>query len=100
MSNKTSAKTGTSVNDLQAELDRLRAENQALRAAESVENRVTLKVSEKTGCVVIGMPRRRYPVSLYHSDWAAIMANREEIEQFFEDNREVCAELAAAARVK
>jgi len=51
---------------LQAELERLKKENAALKAQSS--RGVSLKVSEKGGVSVYGLGR--FPVTLYKEQWA------------------------------
>jgi hypothetical protein len=64
--------------DLQAELERLRAENTALktRSAKSV----TLKVSEKGGVSVYGLGR--FPVTLYKEQWLKLLDMTDDIRTF------------------
>lgn len=68
--------------DLKAELERLRAENEALK---SRGNRgVSLKVSEKGAVSVYGMGR--FPVTLYQEQWLKLLDMNEEIRTFIKDN--------------
>jgi hypothetical protein len=64
--------------DVQAELVRLRAENEALRARGT--RGVSLKVSEKGGVSVYGLGR--FPVTLYKEQWAKLLDMAEEIRAF------------------
>ena len=64
--------------DVQAELERLRAENAALRARGS--RGVSLKVSEKGGVSVYGLGR--FPVTLYKEQWAKLLDMADEIRAF------------------
>ena len=63
---------------VQAELERLRAENAALkgRAAKGM----TLKVSEKGAVSVYGLGR--FPVTLYKEQWAKLLAMTDDIRAF------------------
>ena len=67
--------------DMQAELERLRAENAQLK---SKDKGLTLKVSEKGGLSLYGMGR--FPVTLYKEQWLRILASAPEIEAFIREN--------------
>ena len=74
--------------DLQAELERLRAENAALkgRAAKGL----TLKVSEKGAVSVYGLGR--FPVTLYKEQWGKLLDMADDIKAFLtEHDRELKA---------
>jgi hypothetical protein len=64
--------------DVQAELERLRAENQALKARGP--RGISLKVSEKGGVSVYGLGR--FPVTLYKEQWAKLLDLADEIRAF------------------
>jgi hypothetical protein len=64
--------------DVQAELERLRAENAALKARSS--RGVSLKVSEKGGVSVYGLGR--FPVTLYKEQWTKLLDMADEIRAF------------------
>jgi hypothetical protein len=68
--------------DMEKELERLRAENAALkgRAARGV----TLKVSEKGGVSVYGLGR--FPVTLYQEQWLKLLDMESDIRTFIRDN--------------
>jgi len=68
--------------DPQAELQRLRAENQALKKATS--RGLSLKVSEKGGLSVYGLGR--FPVTLYKEQWKKLLDSVEEIRAFLQAN--------------
>ncbi len=70
--------------DLQAELERLRAENERLKSGGRA--RVALKVSEKGALSVYGMGR--FPVTLYKEQWLKLLAMSDEIRTFIEANNE------------
>ncbi|HTP26087.1 MAG TPA: hypothetical protein VMK12_10560 [Anaeromyxobacteraceae bacterium] len=68
--------------ELQAELERLRAENQALRARR--DQRVSMKVSEKGGVSVYGLGR--FPVTLYQEQWKKLLDMADDIRAFIKEN--------------
>ncbi len=68
--------------EIRAELERLRAENQALKA--QPVPRSTLKVSEKGGVSVYGLGR--FPVTLYKEQWLRLLDMADEIRKFIAEN--------------
>jgi hypothetical protein len=74
-----------SVENLQAELERLRAENEALKRG-TRPGSLSLKVSEKGAVSLYGLGR--FPVTLYQEQWFKLLAMADEIRQFIEANRE------------
>jgi hypothetical protein len=68
--------------DMQAEMERLRAENAQLRGKD--RGGLTLTVSENGGLSLYGMGR--FPVTLYKEQWLRILASGPEIEAFIRDN--------------
>ena len=68
--------------DLQAELERLKAENAALKSRSS--KGVSLKVSEKGGVSVYGLGR--FPVTLYKEQWIKLLDMAEDIRSFIHEN--------------
>ena len=64
--------------DTQKELERLRAENEALKKRN--QSRVSIKVSEKGGVSVYGLGR--FPVTLYKEQWEKLLDMGEEIRAF------------------
>lgn len=68
--------------DLQAELERLRAENERLKKAG--RGKPAMKVSEKGALSVYGMGR--FPVTLYKEQWLRLLSMAEEIKAFIETN--------------
>ena len=68
--------------EMQAELERLRAENAQLKTKE--KGGITLKVSEKGGVSLYGMGR--FPVTLYKEQWLRVLGHAEEIKTFIEQN--------------
>jgi hypothetical protein len=74
--------------DERTELERLRAENAALRARTS--RGVSMKVSEKGGLSVYGLGR--FPVTLYKEQWAKLLDMADDIRAFLREHE---AELKA-----
>jgi hypothetical protein len=68
--------------DMQAELERLRAENAALKAKE--KRGTYLKVSEKGGVSLYGM--RRFPITFYREEWERILGKADEIRGFISEH--------------
>ena len=63
---------------VQEELERLRAENAALKAQSS--RGVSMKVSEKGGVSIYGLGR--FPVTLYKEQWAKLLDMADDIRAF------------------
>jgi hypothetical protein len=76
------AKANTAV--LQAELERLRAENEALRQKQTAAQKITLKVSEKGAVSVYGLGR--FPVTLYREQMDRLLGHADKIREFMKDN--------------
>jgi hypothetical protein len=70
--------------DLNAELERLRSENAALK--KGAATRVAMKVSEKGALSVYGMGR--FPVTLYKEQWLKLLDMSEAIRAFIVANEE------------
>jgi hypothetical protein len=68
--------------ELQAELEKLKAENAALRSRGS--KGVSMKVSEKGGVSVYGLGR--FPVTLYLEQWLKLLDMAEDIRSFIREN--------------
>ena len=68
--------------DLKAEIERLRAENDKLKNKPA--RGLTLKVSEKGGVSLYGVGR--FPVTLYKEQWRRILGMAPEIEAFISEN--------------
>jgi hypothetical protein len=68
--------------EVQDELERLRAENARLKKTQS--RGVSLKVSEKGGVSVYGLGR--FPVTLYKEQWAKLLDMADDIRAFIRDN--------------
>jgi hypothetical protein len=46
---------------------------------------LTFKIGAKGGCSVYGLGR--FPVTLYHDQWQALLARKEDLLQFLEDHK-------------
>ncbi len=68
--------------ELKAELERLKAENAALKARGG--RAVSMKVSEKGGLSVYGLGR--FPVTLYQEQWLKLLEMAEDIRAFIKEN--------------
>ena len=68
--------------DLQSELEKLRAENAALKKTSA--RGLSLKVSEKGALSVYGMGR--FPVTLYKEQWLKLLSISEELKKFIQEN--------------
>ena len=68
--------------DLKAELERLRRENEALKKGAS--SGIRMKVSEKGAVSVYGMGR--FPVTLYKEQWLKLLDMAAEIRAFIAAN--------------
>ena len=69
--------------DLKAELERLKAENEALKRGPQ-RGTVSLKVSDKGGLSVYGLGR--FPVTLYKEQWKKLLEQGDAIKKFMADN--------------
>ena len=69
--------------DVQAELARLRAENETLKQRRN--SAVSMKVSEKGAVSVYGLGR--FPVTLYQEQWTKLLAMTDQIKAFIEENK-------------
>ncbi len=69
--------------DIHSELERLRAENAALKQKKT--GSVSMKVSEKGAVSVYGLGR--FPVTLYQEQWAKLLGLADEIKVFIEENK-------------
>jgi hypothetical protein len=68
--------------DLKLELERLRAENEALKRPS--RGQISVRVSEKGGVSVYGLGR--FPVTLYKEQWEKLLAATEQIKVFIQEN--------------
>ncbi len=72
--------------DLKAELERLKAENAALKTKKSTGGTLSMKVSEKGALSIYGMGR--FPVTLYKEQWLKLLGITEEIKTFIKENED------------
>jgi hypothetical protein len=68
--------------ELKAEIERLRAENEALK--KPARGQVSLKVSQKGALSVYGLGR--FPVTLYREQWEKLLGMEDEIRGFIREN--------------
>jgi hypothetical protein len=67
---------------LKAEVERLKAENAALKARAT--RGVSIKVSEKGGVSIYGLGR--FPVTLYKEQWARLLEMADDIRTFLREH--------------
>jgi len=67
--------------DLKAEIERLRAENENLKRP---RGQMSLKVSEKGALSVYGLGR--FPVTLYREQWEKLLGMTDQIRGFIAEN--------------
>lgn len=71
--------------ELKAEIERLRAENQSLKKPS--RGQMSMKVSEKGALSVYGLGR--FPVTLYREQWEKLLGMAEDIRTFIQENDSV-----------
>ncbi|HLK19917.1 MAG TPA: hypothetical protein VKT81_13225 [Bryobacteraceae bacterium] len=69
--------------DLKAEIERLRAENEALKKP-ATRGQMSMKVSEKGGLSVYGLGR--FPVTLYREQWEKLLTMSDQIRTFIKEH--------------
>ena len=69
--------------EMQAEIARLRAENEALKKP-AVRGQMSLRVSEKGALSVYGLGR--FPVTLYREQWEKLLGMGDQIRQFIQEH--------------
>jgi len=72
----------TNDDQLKAELERLRAENEALKRTSS--KGLSLRISDKGGVSVYGLGR--FPVTLYKEQWLRLLDMADDIRAFIKAN--------------
>ena len=72
--------------DLQAEIERLKAENEALKTSRPTKGAISIKVSEKGAVSVYGLGR--FPVTLYREQWERLLQSSEDIRKFIAENED------------
>jgi hypothetical protein len=68
--------------EMQAELERLRAENEGLKARKSQETR--LQVSQKGAVSLYGI--RRFPITFYADEWDIVLGMAAEVRAFIAEH--------------
>lgn len=71
--------------DIRNELERLRAENEALKASRR-PGALSFRVSEKGAVSVYGLGR--FPVTLYQEQWDKLLSMTDELRAFIDANRD------------
>lgn len=71
--------------DMKAELERLRRENDELKASKKRGGALNLKVSQKGAVSLYGMGR--FPVTLYKEQWLRVIEFADEIKKFIDENQ-------------
>lgn len=69
--------------DLKAEIERLKAENAALKTKPKAGT-LSMKVSEKGALSIYGMGR--FPVTLYKEQWLKLLGIADDIKKFIDEN--------------
>jgi hypothetical protein len=69
--------------DLKAEIERLKAENAALKTKPKAGT-LSMKVSEKGALSIYGMGR--FPVTLYKEQWLKLLNIADDIKKFIDEN--------------
>lgn len=70
--------------DMKAELERLRRENEELKQGRKRGGAMNLKVSQKGAVSLYGMGR--FPVTLYKEQWLRMLDFGDEIRKFIAEN--------------
>jgi hypothetical protein len=67
------------------ELERLRAENERLKQQSTKSGALSFRVSEKGAVSVYGLGR--FPVTLYQEQWDKLLAQIDDLRRFIDANR-------------
>lgn len=70
--------------ELKSEIERLKAENEALKKTKASGGGLSMKVSEKGALSIYGMGR--FPVTLYKEQWIKLLGISESIKEFIKEN--------------
>lgn len=70
--------------DLQKEIERLKAENEKLKTDKKKPRDIYFKVSQKGAVSAYGLGR--FPVTLYKEQWIKLLDQKEVILEFINDN--------------
>ena len=70
--------------EMRAELERVRAENEALKREKARGRSLYLKVSQKGAASLYGLGR--FPVTLYKEQWARVLDMADEIRAFLSEH--------------
>ena len=70
--------------DVKAEMERLKAENESLKDKKTTEGSPSMKVSEKGALSIYGMGR--FPVTLYKEQWLKLLGIADQIKKYIEEN--------------
>jgi hypothetical protein len=69
---------------LKEELERLKAENEQLKAKRKINSEISFKVSQKGALSVYGLGR--FPVTLYKEQWERLLAKVDQLQEFMKDH--------------
>tara|TARA_R110000868_G_scaffold258137_2_gene515375 strand:- start:517 stop:762 length:246 start_codon:yes stop_codon:yes gene_type:complete len=70
--------------DLQKEIERLKQENEKLKADKNKSKDIYFKVSQKGAVSAYGLGR--FPVTLYQEQWTKLLDRKDQILEFIEEN--------------
>ncbi len=74
--------------DLKAELEKLKAENEALKSSKKagMSKEISFKIGEKGGLSVYGLGR--FPVTLYKEQWLRLLDKSDDIRDYLKQNED------------